>query len=135
MNVLRIIAITRLLFNGLPAVAGELALVGDPSGRNMGWTTKMPVSSPFKNFLIPGIIFCAGNGVLSISIAILSTRRIGTYPLYTLFQGIFLGLWIIIQMIMLDFYHVLHLLYRIISASLTGCGYLLLNISPAAAKS
>ena len=134
-GILRVTAITLLFINGLSAVAGSIGLIGDPRGHSMGWTTDMLVNSPFETFLIPGIILFAGNGVLSLAIAILVIKKVASYPLLIFFQGAFLCLWIIIQMIMLQFYHPLHLVCGIIGVLLILCGYILSQTHLPPAKS
>ena len=45
-----------LLFVGIGAVAGGLGVILDPSGESLGVSVDLLINSPFKNFLIPGIV-------------------------------------------------------------------------------
>lgn len=134
-GIFRPIAITLLCVNGLSAVAGGFGLIGDPSGRSLGWTTDLLASSPFENFLVPGIILFTGNGLLSLTIAIAAIKKMKAYPMLILFQGAFLFLWVIIQMMMLQFYHPLHLIFGVMAVVLILCGYTLSKTSVPASKS
>jgi hypothetical protein len=127
---LRVLAIVLLFINGLSAFAGGIGLIGDPGGQSLGWTTDMLASSPFDTFLIPGIILFAGNGILSVTTAVIVIKRMAYYPLFILFQGGFLCSWIIIQMMMLHFYHPLHLICGVVGVLLIVCGYTLQRGAP-----
>ena len=127
---LRILSVTLLLINGLSALAGGFGLIADPSGASLGWSTEMLDPSPFENFLIPGIFLFVGNGLTSICIAVMTVKRMSHYAMFILFQGVFLCSWIVIQMVMLQFYHYLHLTCGILGMLLIVAGWNLVNKKP-----
>ena len=57
------------LFLGIGAVFGGTVLVIDPSGGLLNMPTTMLKHSPFKNFLLPGIILLVILGLVPIIIA------------------------------------------------------------------
>lgn len=126
-KILRILSIILLLINGISGVAGGFGMIGDPSGRSLGWSTDMLGPSPFENFLVPGIFLFVGNGVMSIFIAVMTIKNRSHYATFIVFQGLFLCSWIVIQMVMLQFYHFLHLICGIIGVLLVVCGWYLLE--------
>ena len=105
MKILRIAATILLIFLGISALFGGGAFIVDPSGSLI----QMPLShlehSPFKNFLIPGLILFLFNGVSGIVIAILAIRK---YRFYTELQGIVQDVWIVVQLIMIRSVSFLH---------------------------
>ena len=108
MKILRIAAIILLIFLGISALFGGGAFIVDPSGSLI----QMPLShlehSPFKNFLIPGLILFLFNGVSGIVIAILVIRKYRFYPELVVLQGIVQDVWIVVQLIMIRSVSFLH---------------------------
>jgi len=124
----RTIAILVLFFNGISALFGGWALFSDPSGQ----TVQMPLSflenSPFKDFLIPGIILFTLIGVFSIIIAILAIRRVKYYGHLTFLEGLILCIWLTVQIIMIkEFQAFLHTLYYLIGILLLIAGWFIIK--------
>ena len=65
MKTLRILACLLLLFNGTGALFGGWSFIQDPTGSDLQIPTTYLEHSPFKDFLIPGIVLFTVNGVLS----------------------------------------------------------------------
>jgi hypothetical protein len=90
-----------------------------------GGIIKMPLEnlkySPFKDFLIPGIILFVFNGLFSLVIFVLTLIKNRFYPLLLVFQGGTLFTWIFVQVIMLRAFHYFHGIYG-------GVGILLILI-------
>jgi hypothetical protein len=88
-------------FIGLAAFICGVLLMVRPDGSLMKMPVSMLNSSPFKDFLVPGMILFAVNGVGNLVSGVLSFRR------HTLagFAGIFFGLgmmiWIFVQVNMI----------------------------------
>ncbi len=76
-------------------------LILDPSGKLMGMPHNFLDHSPFRTFLIPGIILLLANGVLSLAIMILALRRSHRYGWWVAFQGCVLTGWITVEVIMM----------------------------------
>lgn len=75
-NILRILSIVLLVFNGVGACFGGYMLVKDPTGQ----TLQMPVDqlqhSPFSDYFIPGLILLTVFGVGSMITAILAIVKV-----------------------------------------------------------
>jgi hypothetical protein len=127
---LRTSAIILLIINGISALAGGGVLVYDPSGGTLQMSLSMLQYSPFRNFLIPGIILFAMNGISSIIICILAMIQHKRYFLLILFQGCILTGWIGIEVFMLRSFHVLHLIFGLIGLILMALGLSLRKSSP-----
>jgi uncharacterized membrane protein YphA (DoxX/SURF4 family) len=110
-NILRILSIVLLVFNGVGACFGGYMLVKDPTGQ----TLQMPVDqlqhSPFSDYFIPGMILLTVFGVGSMIAAMLVIVKVKSHPIATMFIGIALTIWILTQMFMLQSVHFLHLIY------------------------
>ncbi len=84
-------------FIGLGGVAGGVGLVLEPGGANLGMSTEWLVDSPFSDYLIPGIVLLVINGVGSLVGAATSFFRYRHAGEIAAALGIFLMLWIVVQ--------------------------------------
>lgn len=98
------------VFIGVGAVPAGILMILNPSGSDLGMTVKMLANSPFSDFFIPGVFLLAVNGVGSLfgALATLSHYRFAGKMAFGL--GIFLILWIAVQVYWLGV-HWLHILY------------------------
>lgn len=100
---------------GIGAIPAGVSLITDPSGGSLGMTSEALAGSPFPNFLIPGIFLLLVNGVGSLTGAFLTFRRGRLAGLVGVGLGLFLILWIIIQVISLGLpVHWLQALYFVL---------------------
>jgi hypothetical protein len=108
-KVLRISAIMLLFIIAVGALAAGYSFIVEPSGKGLGISTDyLRRTAPFKNYLIPGIVLFAVNGILSAIIAVLAIKKVRHYTLLVLMQGcIYVG-WIAIQVTMVTLFHPLH---------------------------
>ena len=67
-NKLRLFAVILLTFQGLGAIYGGWMLISDPSGQKFQWMVELLEGTPFKNFIIPGIILFIVPGLLPLFI-------------------------------------------------------------------
>lgn len=86
-----------LAFVGVGGLFGGWALVSDPSGASLGWTTAPLSGSPFPDYLIPGIVLLAVNGVGSLVGAVFAFARHRRAGLLGAGLGLFLMAWIAVQ--------------------------------------
>ncbi|MBA1334675.1 MAG: hypothetical protein HPY66_2579 [Firmicutes bacterium] len=100
-------------FVGIGAIAGGLAAILNPQ-EPLGMSIEFLKNSPFNNYFIPGIILFTIIGLGNISSAL-------TIVLKSRFQGYIssvfswaLVIWIVVQCVMLNSVHFLHILYFII---------------------
>ncbi len=85
------------LLIGIGAVPAGLGLVMDPSGAGLRFDPEWLAGTPFSSFLIPGLVLMIVNGFGSLAgsvASLLGWRRAGDVGLAL---GIFLTLWIILQ--------------------------------------
>ena len=98
-------------FIGIGAVAGGLALVLDPSGGNLQMPLYLLDNTPFADFLVPGIVLFAVNGLGSLAGAVASFTRRRYAGEVAMALGAFLVAWILVQVYWIAGIHWLHWLY------------------------
>lgn len=122
---LRILSIASLLLTALNALIAGLLFMIDPSGSKMGMTVDYLRFSPFRSFLIPGLVLFSVNGILSLLTAFSIIKHQANAPVLIIIQGILLGGWILIQIIMVRDINPLHIIMFIIGVILVTCGTML----------
>lgn len=125
MKPLRILACLLLLFNGTGALFGGWSLISDPTGVDIQLPLTYLEHSPFRDFLIPGIVLFSVNGIFSMVAIVWTVFRWRHYEWLIMTQGILLGGWIIIQMILLRHFYYLQFVFGGIGFALLAIGYLL----------
>jgi hypothetical protein len=98
-KVLRIFAIILLLILALNAIVGSLLLISDPSGTSIQIPVELLEDTPFKDYLIPGIILLISNGILSLTVATMTILKSKHYPWFITLQGIVLIGWLTVELI------------------------------------
>ena len=96
---LKAITIFLLLFLGFGAIYGGWILISDPSGAKFQWSLDLLKGTPFKNFLIPGIILFIMNGILPVIISILIIVKAKYYEWLIIIQGCILIVWLSAEII------------------------------------
>lgn len=118
-KLLKTIVVIILAVNTSGAFYGGLSLITDPTGEKL----QMPLSyldkSPFNDYFWPGIVLFSVNGLFGVlALAALLFRSRQARGLVA-FQGLLLGGWITVQMILLQiFYAPLHLPFLLMGATL-----------------
>ena len=125
MKALRILACLLLLFNGTGALFGGWSLITDPTGDDIQLPIAYLEHSPFRNFLIPGIILFSLIGVFSLVAMVWTVLRWRNYEWLIMAQGILLVGWIIVQMILLWHFYYLQFVFGGIGFALLVIGYIL----------
>lgn len=130
-----------LLLNASGAFFGGILLITDAGGRSLGMNTELLAGSPFKDFLIPGIILLIFNGLLpmlaAVGLLLKRTRRpLAVLPIWrdrqwgwtlTLLSGIALIVWILVQVAMIGYWK--ELIFQPLYLAV-GLGIILLALSP-----
>lgn len=101
------------VFIGLGAVAGGCALVLDPTGGVLGIPLALLEGTPFRDYLVPGLVLLLVNGVGSLVGAWACFYQQGFAGVLATGLGIFLMLWIVLQVWWIGFSWV-HLLYFVL---------------------
>jgi len=125
MKTLRILACLLLLFNGTGALFGGWSFIQDPTGSDLQIPTTYLEHSPFKDFLIPGIVLFTVNGVLSLVTLVWTLMQWKQYGWLIMIKGAMLVGWIIIQMIMLREINLYHFIFGSIGIILLWIGWTL----------
>lgn len=104
------------LFISLGALAGGYGFIADPTGASLGMPLSFLDGSPFKDFLIPGIILFIFNGVGSGIAGVLTLRRYRYAGEIAMVFGAGLMVWIIVQVQIIPF-HWMHTLYFLLGVA------------------
>lgn len=123
-RIYRIASIVLLLFNSIGALAGGGSLVTDPSGKGLQLPLEYLQHTAFSNYFIPGLILFIVNGLFGLLVAGAVLFRYKRYPLFMIAQGILLGGWILVQMLLLQVVHLLHISFLFIAVTLMILGFL-----------
>jgi hypothetical protein len=105
------LTIVLLLLNGIGALFGGYNLIAHPDGSSFHMPLSILKHSPFHNFLIPGIILFTVNGLSSLLVLLTILLKLKNNTLFITAQGAILTGWIVIQIIMLNGIHYLHLIF------------------------
>ncbi len=100
-------------------------MILDPGSRDSIYPLELLETTPFKTFLIPGLILAVFNGILSLVFAILILRKHPREPWFLWFQGGVLLGWLSTEVIMGVIYLPLTLTYFLVAGLLIVCGILL----------
>jgi len=85
------------VFIGIGGVAGGFGLVTEPSGANLGFDVDLLSTSPFSDYLIPGLILLVVIGLGSLAGGVLSMLRYRYAGKIAAVSGSFLMIWITTQ--------------------------------------
>lgn len=124
MKYLHIVTMALLIFNSISGSFGGITLIVDPQGEAIGMPVHILRHSPFTDFLIPGVILLACNGLSSALIAVAGIKRHPLFSLFTMIQGVASTIWIVTQVIMIRDVGTLHYIYGGIGVVLLLSGIL-----------
>lgn len=104
-KIVRIIAVLMLLFNGIGALYGGMSLITDPTGDRLKLSGSFLEHTPFDSYLIPGIILFCVNGIFSFVALASVLFKLKKEAIFVLAQGILLSGWIIVQIILIQYFY------------------------------
>lgn len=119
---LKYMALLLLFLNGVGALVGGIPMIAYPDGSANGISLRYLEHSPFADYLIPGIILVASNGVLSLMVFVALILNVRHHSWWVMGQGIVLCGWIQVQMIMLREVNFLHISFGAIGIALIFLG-------------
>jgi hypothetical protein len=136
MSPARVIAMAALAFLGLSSLAGSIPMIADPSGSAMNLPLSLLRHSPFRSYLIPGIILLVACGLLALWVLWLTMMARSRYGLWTAFQGCVLLGWLVVECLMLRLVIWPHYLYGAVALVLIASGLALQheNVHPPSAQ-
>jgi len=94
------VAIFLLIFLGFGGVYGAWMLISDPSGGKFDWSPDLLQGTPFKSYLIPGILLMISNGLLPLFVAVITILDKKVAGLLISLQGAVTTGWLSIQIIL-----------------------------------
>lgn len=121
MKNLRIVCMVLLVFVAVNAVIAGYLFIVDPSGSRLGMTPELLHDSPFRNFLIPGIVLFSANGILNMLAVSGMVFHWRNYAGLVSMQGMILITWIFVQVIIIQELNLLHYIFA-------GIGFLLFSL-------
>ena len=101
-------AIALLIFLGVGALAGGVALVVQPDGSVMQFDVEILGGSPFTDFLVPGLVLGGLFGVGSLVVAAMGLRRSRLAPFLAFAIGCAQMIWIVIELAIIQELSFLH---------------------------
>ncbi len=115
------VTVTLELLLSVGALFGGAVLVAGPDGHLLGMPQSLLASSPFTDFLIPGLLLFVALGLLPLVATVLTMFRSRAAPFVTFAAGAAVVGWITVEMVMLAGF-----------GSLAWAAYLVLGTSIAA---
>ncbi len=123
----RLFSIALLILLGIGAVYGGVTLIIDPSGELLGLPLAELDTTPFNNYLIPGVILLIMVGLLPFFIAYSTIRKLSKYEWLIIFQGVILTIWLTTEIVMGIFDPFFHYTYYATGILLVLCGIILIK--------
>jgi hypothetical protein len=102
------LAVAFLVFLGIGASAGGVALVAKPDGSVMGFSTSLLAGSPFADFLVPGLILGGLFGIGSLVAAVAGLRHARWAPALGFVIGSGQMIWIAVELLIIREFSFLH---------------------------
>jgi hypothetical protein len=109
-----------LVFLALGALGGGAALVAAPDGSVMQMPVSMLEGSPFKDYLIPGLILGGLFGVGSLVVAAMGLRGRRMAPFLAFAIGVAQMIWIVVELAIIKGLSILHPFYFAIGLALAA---------------
>ena len=128
-KIIRLTVISLLIITAINAVVAGFLFITDPSGLKLGMSVEYLKFSPFNSYLIPGIVLLVVNGLLNFAAAYAVIKNKAYSSVFVVIQGILLGGWILIQVIMVRDVSILHIIMFSVGLILTLSGILLWRMS------
>jgi hypothetical protein len=98
-------------FIGITSALSGLLLISNPDGSIMNLPPSLLNGTPFKNFMVPGIILTAAVGGVNLVAVVNNIQRSSNRYNWAIAGGVMICGWIIVQMILIKAAHWLHFLY------------------------
>ena len=118
----RIVAIVTLIFTGLSGVIGAIPLIANPGGEPWSFPQSLLQYSPFRSYLVPGIVLLVANGLLSLWVLRLTVGELPGFGWWVIVQGIVSLGRLIVEVAMLRLIVWPHYLYGTVAMALVISG-------------
>lgn len=111
-----------LAFNGIGALYGGGSLMINPDGSGLRLDPALLAHTPFRDFIIPGLVLFTMNGLCSLVVLLLSATHYSGYARYIGMQGMVLLGWLIVQIFLIRTLDIMHLVMGLTGIGLVVCG-------------
>jgi hypothetical protein len=98
----------------LGAIPAGLSMLFERDGSGIGMSVEVLSGSQFPDFFIPGLFLFFGNGVMNVAGAIFSFKKSKYAESLGLVLGIYLLIWMAVQLYYIGFIHYLQSLFILI---------------------
>lgn len=98
-------------FIGLTATLSGLVMISNPDGEVMNLSLNLLAGTPFKNFLVPGILLTTIVGAINLIAVVYNIRRHPSRYNWAMAGGFMISGWIVAQMILIPAAHWLQYVY------------------------
>jgi hypothetical protein len=119
---LLILSFLFLLFNASGAFFGGLNLMAHPDGSSIALPYEYIKTTAFKDYFIPGLILLLANGVFDLFVCAAIVARTKQYPLLIIAAGSILGVWLIVQIVVIQILYYLQLVLALDALGMILCG-------------
>jgi len=124
-NIIRVVGTIFLLFNATGALYGGWSLMTLPDGSGLQMSVGLLQKSPFHNFFIPGLILFVFNGLLSIVVLLMLWFKPEQSFRFMYAQGFILTAWIIVQVLLIQTFFYLQLVFFGVGIAMLIFGFML----------
>lgn len=105
---------------GASAVFGGACLVARPDGSALGMPLSLLAHTPFRTFLVPGLLLLVVVGAVNLAAAALQAARSDAASPTSFLAGSALTVWIVVEVAMLRGVHSLHVAYLLLGLAIAG---------------
>jgi hypothetical protein len=123
----RIVAIVALVFLFLSGVVGAIPLIVNPGGEPWSMPQSLLKYSPFRSYLVPGIILLIANGLLTLWVLWMTVSRRPRFGWWVFVQGIVLLGWLIVEVALLRLVVWPHYMYGAVAIVLATSGIVIVR--------
>jgi FtsH-binding integral membrane protein len=113
-NNMKTILFLLVSFTALTALSSGILMIYNPSGSFFQMSESLLNGTPFKNFLVPGIVLALLVGGTNLAAVILNLMRNKNRYNWAIAAGVMISGWIIVQMILISAFSWFQLLYLVI---------------------
>ena len=100
-----------LSFISVTAILSGLMMIGYPDGSALNLSPGLLEGTPFKNYMVPGILLVILVGIINLLAVFYNMKRDPKRYTWALAGGIMICVWIITQMILIRSFQWLHIVY------------------------
>jgi hypothetical protein len=120
---MRTILFLLVSFIAVTATLSGLMMIGNPDGKAMNLPLSLLETTPFKDYLIPGILLTVLVGCINLLAVFYNLQRSPGRYNWAIAGGIMIIGWIVVQIILISSLQWLHVIYLIIGLAIVLIAY------------